>query len=255
MKIGFRTAGFGEWPLQDALARLADIGYHGVEICLEHRDSRPEDLTLDACEALAQTCSDIGLDIASVSYHADFEPPDQRHDNTLRAVELVPAFGTSVYIINGHRFSQVPESEAARRLHSVLDAILPRAEALGVRVAIEPEPGTAVGSSADMLALIERIGSPSLGCNLDVGHAFLTDEDVCASIDALRGSIFHTHFEGMPAGEHNHLLPGEGDIDLPAIKAGLDRLAYDGYYTVDLFAITDDPARWATDALAGMRQI
>ncbi len=132
---------------------------------------------------------------------------------------------------------------------------MPRAEQLGVRIAIEPEPGTVVDGSADMKRLIDRIGSADLGCNLDVGHAFLTDTDVCESIRELGTAIFHTHFEGMPKCEHNHLLPGEGDIDLQTIKTALDEIDYSGYYTVDLFDIADDPVRWGQDALPGMEKL
>ncbi len=253
--IGFRTAGFQQWPIGQALAELGRIGYDGVEVCLEHPDCRPETLTAEGAEALVRLCIDVGLEVASASYHADFEPPDERRENTIRAVELVRPLGAELLIINGRRCEAGRESEAREELARLLEALLPRAEALQVGIAIEPEPGLAVGSSEEMRALIERTQSDWLGVNLDVGHAFLTDPDVCESIARLGASIFHTHIEGMPKGEHKHLLPGEGDLDLPAVLQALDKIAYGGYLTVDLFAIADDPLRWAERALSGMRSL
>jgi len=254
-RLGFRTAGFHEWPIGQAVSELGRLGYDGVEICLEHADCRPEELTPDDAEGLARLCFDAGLEVASVSYHADTEPQDVRRENTIRAVELVRPFGAKVLIINGRRCEAGREAEALADLERLLDALLPRAEALGVRVAVEPEPGLAVGSSEEMKRLIDRVGSPWLGANLDVGHAFLTDADVCESVRALGLGIFHTHIEGMPAGQHRHLLPGEGDLDLGAVVRAIEGIGYEGYLTVDLFAIAQDPLGWAERALAAMRAI
>ena len=254
-KVGFRTAGFHEWAIERALAELARIGYDGVEICLEHPDCRPSDLTPQRSAELAHACRDLGLEVASVSYHGDVEPQPERRRNARLALDLVRPFGTDILILNGRRVELNDEAEGLAELEALLDELLPRAAELGVRLALEPEPGLATGSSDQMLQLIRRRDSDFLGVNLDVGHAYLTDPDVCASIPALGPSIFHTHVEGMPAGEHRHLLPGEGDLDLAAVCAALADTGYAGYYTVDLFRIADDPVDWARRALAGVRRV
>jgi sugar phosphate isomerase/epimerase len=254
MRIGFRTAGFHRWPIERTARVLGELGYDGVEICLEHPECRPEDLTAEGAQRLAALCAGCGLGLASVSYHADAEEPGLRRANTLRGLELCPAFGASVYIINGRRVDAAAPAEALTQLEGLLDQLLPRAAELGV-VAIEPEPGLAIGSSAEMETLLGRRPTPNLGVNLDVGHAFLTDPDVCASIRRLGEAIAHTHLEGMPAGVHQHLLPGEGDLDLVAVCRALREIGYPGYHTIDLFNIAEDPVGAAKAALAGMRGI
>jgi protein FrlC len=251
-RIGFRTAGFHKWPIHRALAELGRIGYDGVEMCLEHPDCQPGTLTAERCEQLTVCCREAGLQVASVSYHADDVAWEARRDNTVRAIELVRPLGTDVLIINSRRIESGTETEALSSLESLLEVLLIRAAQLGVCVAIEPEPGLAVGTSQQMLHLMKRVDSPHLGVNLDV---FLTDQDVCATIRALGPSILHTHFEGMAADEHRHLLPGEGDIDLVAICRALRAVAYEGYCTIDLFSIADDPGGWAERALPAMRAI
>jgi len=255
MRIGFRTAGFHEWPIEQALRLLGSLGYDGVEICLEHPDCRPENLTKADAHGLAAKCRDAGLEVASVSYHADAEDPKLRLQNTLKAAGLVPAFGADALIINGRRLEAGEEEEARAELTDVLTALLAPGEHEGVRIAIEPEPGLSVGSSLEMRELLDRFGSPNLAVNLDVGHAFLTDPDVCGSIRMLGPAIAHTHFEGMAAGVHRHLLPGEGDLDLVAVCRALSEIGYGGYCTIDLFSIADNPASWAALALDAMREI
>jgi len=36
MKFGFRTAGFSSWSIELTLLKLSELGYNGVELCLEH---------------------------------------------------------------------------------------------------------------------------------------------------------------------------------------------------------------------------
>lgn len=255
LRAGFRTAGFHKWPIDRALAELGQLGYDGVEMCLEHPDCRPEALTAKRCEQLASCCRSVGLAVASVSYHADNEPWKARRENVARAIELVRPLGADIFIINGRRAEAPHQTEALADLVSLLEVLLARAANLGVRVAIEPEPGLAIGTSQEARELLDRFGSPHLGVNLDVGHAFLTDEDVCTTVRLLGSAIFHTHFEGMPANEHRHLLPGEGEIDLVSICRALRGVDYQGYCTVDLFSIADDPSGWARRALPAMRAI
>lgn len=255
MNIGFRTAGFYQWPLTKALETLSALGYSGVELCLEHPDCRPETLTVAEAERIALHCKDLGLEVASVSYHADYEEPNVRADNTLRAGRLVRALGSDLLIINGRRVRQNNQDELRNELIDLVARLLPQARQAGFKVAVEPEPGLAIGSSADMAALLTQIASPYLAVNLDVGHAFLTDADVCESIRQLAPAIAHTHVEGMAAGVHRHLLPGEGDLDLVAVCRVLREIGYTGYYTVDLFSIEDDPKSWAKQGLEAMREI
>jgi protein FrlC len=254
-RIGFRTAGFHRWPIRRALDELGRLGYDGVEMCLEHPDCEPKTLAGDGCEELTRFCREAGLEVASVSYHADNEPGPSRRENTIRAIELVRPLAADILIINGRRPGPEGGQAALADLERLLEVLLARATDLGVRIAVEPEPGLAVGSSADMKQLLDRLDSPHLGVNLDVGHAFLTDDDVCATVHTLGPSVLHTHFEGMPGHEHKHLLPGEGDIDLPSICRALADTGYEGYCTVDLFSIADDPLGWADRALVGMRRV
>ena len=253
-RIGFRTAGFARVSLDDCLRTLANIGYDGVEICFEHPDARPENLTPAAAKGIRQRAADLGLEIASVSYHADFEDEAERAENQLRAIDLTPYFGTDILIINARK--TIPgqaEAQLAGFADTLRETLVPRAEAAGVYLACEPEPGMFVNGTPEMLELMRLVGSPRLGVNLDIGHAYLTDADLPASIAELGERILHVHFEDMPAGVHQHLVPGDGDMELDNVVAALDEAGFGGYYTVDLFNIAEAPEDWAWRAYEGTR--
>lgn len=254
-RIGFRTIGFRRFSAESAIRRIAAIGYDGVEVCLEHPGLEPEEIDVLRGAALATTAAAEGIEIATVSYHGDRDPLPARWERALRAVELTASMGTSTLIINAPRPGLDAPEDLERQFLAQLERLLERAGRLGVTIALEPEPGLLVHGVDEMLGLIARMGSEHLRVNLDVGHAFLTEDDVPAAIDRLGDLIVAAHIEDMPAGEHRHLVPGEGEMDLPATIAALDGIGFDGWLTVDLFDIADAPDEAARASLTRMREL
>lgn len=254
-RIGFRTIGFRRFSAESAIRRIAAIGYDGVEVCLEHPGLEPEEIDVLRGAALATTAVAEGIEIATVSYHGDRDPLPARWERALRAVELTASMGTSTLIINAPRLGPDAPEDLERQFLAQLERLLERAGRLGVTIALEPEPGLLVHGVDEMLGLIARMGSEHLRVNLDVGHAFLTEDDVPAAIDRLGDLIVAAHIEDMPAGEHRHLVPGEGEMDLPATIAALDGIGFDGWLTVDLFDIADAPDEAARASLTRMREL
>ncbi len=253
--IAFRTIGFRRHPAREAIRRIAAAGYDGVEVCLEHPGLQPEELTEARCRGLADLAAASGMEIATVSYHGDRDPLAVRWQRVLRAVELTPAFGCRVLIANSPRPGPDAPGDLGNQFYDELARQLERAEALGVTVAIEPEPGLLVHGCEEMLALIDRMGSDALKVNLDVGHAFLTEDDLPGAIERLGPHIVAAHFEDMPAGVHRHLVPGEGDMDLPSVLESLRAAGFDGWLTVDLFDIADEPDEAARASIRAMRDL
>ncbi len=255
MKIGFRTAGFSAYRTPDILRTLKDIGYDGVELCFEHDDVRPEHITEADCVDIQALADDTGIEVASLSYHADNEEPSRRTENIERLLELAPEFRTDVLVLNSRRTEPGHRREQWDDLVRRLRRYAAPAEAAGLRLAIEPEPGMFVETSADARRLIEEVGSPSVAVNLDIGHAAITDADLPASIRQLGAHIAHTHIEDIADRVHKHLVPGEGDLEFGPIWRAFADIGYHGYYTIDLFAIHEDPTGWARRALAGLRAV
>jgi len=251
--IGFRTIGYRNFPADEAIRRIAAIGYDGVEVCLEHPGLEAEAMDAARCEKLARVAAEAGTTLATVSYHGDRDPLPVRWRRALRAVELTPAFGCEVLIVNSPRPGPEAPADLEARFHHQLAAQLLLAEELGVTLALEPEPGLLVPGCADMQALIARMGSPALGVNLDVGHAFLTEDDLSPAIAMLGDGIIAAHFEDIAGGMHRHLAPGTGEMDLPGVLRDLRATGFEGWLTVDLFDIADAPDEAARTSLEYMR--
>ena len=64
------------------------------------------------------------------------------------------------------------------------EELLELASGYGVKITIEPEVHNLITTTKDFLNYVRKWGD-NLICNFDVGHAFLTDEDMFESINFL----------------------------------------------------------------------
>lgn len=250
--FGFRTGIFHDRPVKDTAAQLVEIGYDCLELCLEAPDVRPEKLDAAQCRQIRTWLDEAGIALASLSYHADREPAAQRRANQERAVRAAAWMGCPILVLNPERAVGHAHQWAEHVAH--FQHLCALAGELEVTIAIEPEPLLVVASSADAARMIAQVGSPRLCANLDIGHAFLTDHDLPASIRLLGHRIVHLHLEDMARGVHRHLPFGEGDIDFVAVRDALDEIGYVGPYVVDLFGQDRPPEEVATEALRGVRE-
>ena len=259
--FGFRTGPLG-CSAEQAAAMLAEMGYDCLELCLEAEDVRPETMTEARAQALLTTFEEAGIGLASLSYHADREPPAQRAANQETAIRVAQWMGAEILVLNAEKRVDPKEGGDAASVArqwaehvAHLKKLCAVSEQAGVTLAIEPEPLLVIGSSQDALDMIEAVGSPALKVNLDVGHAQITDPNLADAVRLLGDRIVHLHLEDIAGRVHKHLPFGEGEIDFDALKEALAEIDYRGPYVVDLFGRDLEPRQVAADALAGLRRL
>jgi sugar phosphate isomerase/epimerase len=223
--------------LPDALVRMKELGFEGVEICVEDAQFRIRAELLDPAVLRdgAAVIRELGF-ASSYSYHANYLDDDDILRRTIQTIELTPETGSDVFVFSGRRRSKLADPADEWKLLVERTRPLARAAAAnGVRLALEAEPGFVCGTSAELLRLIDEIGSESLGCNMDIGHSFLCDPDPIAAIRELGGRIFHAHLEDMRRGVHDHMLPGTGDMNLQECIDALSAAGFAGVAALDLY--------------------
>ncbi len=252
MKLSGRTQPLSpQYGILDALNVIHRLGFDGVEICLEVDELFPQRLTLAQAAAIGEQAQALGLAPHVIGYHKDYIYDDELFELTQTAIRLTPAFGAQILIFSG--ITRRPgDAEAWQRMLTRTRRLVQIAENNGVILAQEFEPGFIVGSTADLLRLFEAIPSPNLAANLDLGHVFLCDPDPIASIRQVGPKIVHGHIENMRSGVHNHLLPSEGDMDLPAYLSTLGKVGFEGALALDLYQY--DYEAVAPQAIADLRQ-
>ena len=244
----------------ESLDLFKSYGFDGVEICFEDIAFRLRpDLIDDRIIALVRNhCESIGLVISAVSNHMRYFFDDFIYEQMIKEIKSAKKYGTDIFVISV--MNDANERVACKELRKTalerIRGFCKVAEAEGVRLALEPEPPSIFSNTNDFITLCREIDSPALCMNFDVGHAFLTDEDMLASIDLVKDKIIHGHVEDMQRGQHLHLFPGDGDMDLAAVISKLHQVGFDGYLSLDLYNyIYEDVAKAALDTLRNIEKL
>ncbi|MFD8567532.1 sugar phosphate isomerase/epimerase family protein [Streptomyces sp. NPDC059639] len=251
---GYGTNGLTDLRLDDALALLADLGYDGVGLTLDHMHLDPlaPDLatrTRQVARALhrhhltatVETGARYVLDPRRKHGPSLLDPdPDARAARVrllVRAVQVAADLDAhAVHCFSGITPDDTDRDTAWKRLADALEPVLHAAEGAGIPLAIEPEPGHLLATLADFHHLRRTLGSPdALGLTLDLGHCqCLEPEPPADCVRAAAPWLRHVQIEDMRRGVHEHLPFGEGEIDFPPVLDALAAVGYQGLTVVEL---------------------
>jgi sugar phosphate isomerase/epimerase len=223
-----------QYSILDSLEVIKQLGFDGVEICVEQKDWSLNDLTRIPAAAIRERIDTLALAPHSFSLHQDYIFNDDLFELTQTAIKLTPELGTNIFVLSGAKHRQGDEAEWARMVERTR-RLVDLATEYEVVLALEFEPDFVVGSTTHLLRLFDEIPSAHLAANLDLGHLFLCDPDPIASIYRVANKIVHCHISNMPNGLHDHLLPEEGAMDLSLYLQALREVGFGGGMALDLY--------------------
>ncbi|MDX2526911.1 sugar phosphate isomerase/epimerase family protein [Streptomyces europaeiscabiei] len=252
LRFGYGTNGFTNHRLGDVLAVLADLGYDGVALTLDHGHLDPyaDDLPRRV-DAVARDLARHGLAVTVETGAPYLLDPWGKHRPTLmadgaerridllrRAVRIAADLGSpTVHLCSGPAPDDgLPERDAWKRLAASVETVLDTAGEYGVSLAFEPEPYMFVDTVERCLELAEMVGGHELfGITLDVGHAHCVEDRTVLECVRLAGPrLLNVQIEDMRRGVHQHLELGAGEIDFPPVLAALQDLDHRGLVSVEI---------------------
>jgi sugar phosphate isomerase/epimerase len=252
LRLGYGSNGFGDHRLDDALAVIADLGYEGVALTLDHPHLDPFAPDASArTAAIARRLADLGLAVVVETGARYLLDPWRKHEPTLvsdtgrdlrvellrRAVRIGAELGAeAVSFWSGILPEGVPDAVGWDRLTAGTAEVLAEAGRYGVVCAFEPEPGMFAATLTDVAELRHRLGDPDrLRVTVDVGH--LVCNEPLPAADCVRRTgplIANVQLDDMRPGVHEHLEFGAGEIDLPGVLGALIDTGYRGLASVEL---------------------
>lgn len=229
----FQAATF-KGDLETNLARIAALGYDGVELAI--RD--PKLVNLDDLERLARQHNlivpAIGTGQAWGEEGLSFTDPDPsvRRAAVERVKSHVPVaarFNAAVIVglVRGIVKPGVDHAQAMVWLVEALQECSAAARPAGVRLALEPinrYETTLINNAAQGLDLIERVGAGNFGLLLDTFHMNIEEPSIEESIRRTGDRIFHFH-----VADSNRWYPGAGHLDFRSILDALYGTGYQGF--------------------------
>lgn len=252
LRFAYNTNGLADHRLEEALAFLADCGYAGVGLTLDHGHLDPFDDGLPhRLDSLRSLLDRLELAVVIETGARFILDPRRKHEPTLlseagrerrvdfllRAVDIAAALDAeAVSFWSGVRPAEVGYGEAWRRLVDGCARVTEAAEERDVVLAFEPEPGHVIDRLERYHELAGALGDPErFGLTLDVGHCLCVgDEPLPDAIREVGGRLANVHVEDMRREVHEHLDFGEGEIHFPPVLEALREAGYRGLVGVEL---------------------
>ncbi|HEY8505150.1 MAG TPA: sugar phosphate isomerase/epimerase family protein [Gemmataceae bacterium] len=274
MWLGYNTNGFAHHRLEDALAVLAELGYEGIALTLDHNALNPYEPDLPGrAAALRRLLERLRLRAVVETGARFLLDPRRKHQPTLisptpperqarldflrLAVDVAAELGAeAVSFWSGTAADGAPRDELTARLVAGCRELAEYAQRKGVRLAFEPEPGMLIDTMERFAELHRAVDHPAFGLTIDVGHLHCLGETPAGDhLRAWRERLWNVHAEDMRRGVHDHLMFGEGEIDFAEVFAALREIGYAGGVCVELSRHSHDAVNTARRALAFLRDL
>ena len=233
----------------DLLTLIADMGFEGVEITLFDLDAMDMDATAKALEKNGLT--PMGCSVVSKEADPISPDPDMRKTAVqflCDRIDAIKALGGSC--IGGPNYAPLGELPGRGRTDEewawcvdTLKRVAEHAERQGVTLALEPLNRFEtyfLNIAADVLKLVDEIGSPNIKLHLDTFHANIEEKDTAAAIRAAGSRLGHFHVSESDRG-----VPGTGQVHWEDVFAALKEIGYDGWAAIESFGSAMEEIRAA----------
>ena len=270
MKLAFSSNAYLRFTIEDTIARVASLGYTGIELLADAPHAWPANLLEVQKQSIRDALAKHRLTISNINafmmnavadprqpyWYPSYIEPDPhyraiRREHTKRALQLAQELGAPHITIEpgGPLASGQSWKDGAEVFYNELMPCVEVAEKLRVPILIEPEPELLIERFQQYLDFVGRIDSAMVGLNFDVGHAYCVGEDPQDWVAKMAGHTRHYHLEDIAASRvHQHLVPGHGAIDFGATLTAIKKTGYDGWLTVELYPYGEDPDSAAREA-------
>lgn len=233
------------WSLQEALEGYSEKGVRGISVWQ------------NAIEEMgAQKAGDLirqyPVDVVSYVRGGFFPSSDagkrqEAIDHNKRMLDEAAAVGAPLLVLVCGAEPKISLAESREQIQAGIEAILPHAKSVGVKLGIEPlhpmyadtrSAITTLGQSNDMAIAVD---DDYLGVVIDVYHLWWDDKleaeiTRCGDHDKL--FAFHVCDWKVPTEDMllDRGLMGEGCINVPQIRSWVENTGFDGYIEVEIFS-------------------
>ena len=273
MKYAFNTwaySSFPAWlpcyPLDEAIRRIAAIGYDGVEIGCAAPHAWPAYLSKERRAGLRNLLEVSGLQPVSLlptpGGGPGFNPASplpEEQEATVRyyneVIDLASDLGANkVLYIAGWQIFGTTRQQAWDRSKNCLDLIASHAEKKGITIVVEPTAAATnlIETADDAMELMRSVARDNVKVMFDTLHVLYRNEIPADYVRAMADDLVHIHVS-----DSDRVIPGEGRVDWIGLMQALNECGYEGYLTMEigLDSRTADPDQIARIALKFLKGI
>jgi sugar phosphate isomerase/epimerase len=260
LKLCIHTITTKPWSIEEAARNYAVNGVRGITVwrdALLNRNIaktggmlRQHDLTV--------------VSLCRGGFFASSKPVKRQAaiDDNRRAIEEATELGTKLIVLVCGADPAQSLEDSRRQIHDGIAALIPHAQAAGVRLAVEPlhpmyaDTRSAIITLAQANDMTESLNSPWVGVAVDVYHLWWDpglEKEIkrCAKNNALLA--FHICDWKSPTTDllNDRGLMGEGCIPIRKIRSWVEDAGFDGFNEVEIFS----NEYWKLDQTAFLKDI
>jgi sugar phosphate isomerase/epimerase len=248
------------WNIEEAAQNYSAAGVKGITVWRDTLAGRDIKKTGDMLRR-------SGLNVVSLCRGGFFPSKEQSKrqaaiDDNRRAIDEAFMLGTGLIVLVCGADPAQPLDDSRKQIYDGISAVMPEAEAAGVKLAIEPlhpmyaDTRSAINTIAQANDMAEKLNSQWVGVAADVYHLWW-DPQLEKEIER--------------CGKHNHLLAfhicdwksptvdmlndrglmGEGCIPLRKIRSWVEAAGFNGFIEVEIFS----NEYWKQDQSAYLKKI
>ena len=258
MILGYSTNAFTQYSLPESIALIGQLGFRGVEIMCDQPHLYPPEYDAERLKELSGILDRHGLKVTNLNSFTLFavgdtylpswiEPDPAQRDiriqHTRDCLKIAQTIGCgNISIPPGGPLHGAPRKRSMALFYQGLEKVVGLAEELDISLLVEPEPDLMIERTAEFAAFIKDVRSPAVGINFDIGHFFCAGENPARALETLFEWTGHIHLEDIGRSRiHQHLVPGDGAIDLKDVFQTMQRLGYAGDMTLELYPYVNGP--------------
>src|SRR5687768_220924 len=233
------------WGIEEAAKNYSAEGVKGITVWRDALANRNIKQT-------GQLLRDHGLDIVSLCRGGFFPNKEKEKrkaaiDDNLKAIEETAELGAPLIVLVCGADPAQSLEDSRKQIQEGIETILPQAEAVGIKLAIEPlhpmyaDTRSAINTLAQANDMATEINSPYVGVAVDVYHLwwdpFLKQEiERCGKNNHL--FAFHICDWNSPTTDmlNDRGLMGDGCIPVNKIRSWVEATGFNGFYEVEIFS-------------------
>lgn len=237
------------WSTEECIRKYASAGVGGITFWRYNLEGRE-------AAVVGRQAREAGLEVVSLCRGGFFpaataEGRQKALDDNRRCIEEAHALGAPLIVLVCGAVPGQALEESRKQIAEGIAAVLPEAEAAGVRLGIEPlhpmyaDDRSAVNTMRQANDICDALGSPEmLGIAADVYHVWWDPElreQIALTAEMRRLFAFHLCDWKTPTTDllNDRGLMGEGCIPLRQISGWVDEAGFTGAREVEVFS-----SRW-----------